>query len=125
MAYSISVVREKQMLLLVFDGRHDPAQGMAGCQEAAAVCERENIHLVLVDIRGIDPIPMTMNQIYSIQSSLPDIFSKSCRIAVVYNPALWPKTDTVFAENVCCNRGLQLRSFPTLPAAEQWLLTEN
>ena len=120
MAYQLTIEERPTYVYARVDGDLTPANALRFLEEAHAACVRFGRTDVLLDMQLHGPNLSTTN-IYEVisQRALPG--STLRKIAYVPYGGGDPSM-AHFAETVAINRGVNVRLFATVAAAEQWLL---
>ena len=118
-AYEITIVEKPSWVHAIVEGDRTPENALRFLQDVSAFCEKNGRTAALLEMRfsgpSLDPI-----DVFHVISQRSPQGAKLRRIAYVQ------AGDTGmarFAETVALNRGVNVRLFDSVAAAEEWLAT--
>ena len=124
MAYQLTVEQKTGYLHIRVSGENSPEIVRSYLQEVFSVCRQRNCSVVLIeeDLRGPGLGVLDIHQIASEGSKRT--WPTVRRIAYVDTNKEHSQPNMQFAETVAVNLGLNVRVFPTVKEAEEWLRGE-
>jgi hypothetical protein len=121
--YSISV--ESDHIFVQHTGELTVPELEASRREAARLAAERRLSLILADISRATPSWLTTSEVFHLCASHHDVLPTGATIAIVYRPDQGSDRVAQFAEAVSLRRGVRLRSFTDLKAAERWLFGKS
>ncbi|MGQ0655821.1 MAG: hypothetical protein ACT4P4_26785 [Betaproteobacteria bacterium] len=117
MQYSIEA--DAEFLRVKMSGRESNAPPSHVCAAIFRQASKLDLKRILIELD--QKTPLSASSQYTLISRLPQIgFTPKHRIAMVHRTPEMQKANE-FIDVVADNRGLQVRSFPTVESAEAWL----
>ena len=116
--YQITIVEKPSWVHATGVGERTPENAMRFLKDVSAACEKSGHSKVLLEMRFTGP-SMDTTDIFHVISQRSASGAKLRRIAYVEGGG---NQDTArFAETVAMNRGVNVRLFDSVAAAEKWL----
>ena len=123
MSYHLTIEERPTYVYAKATGERTPVNALRFLEEAYAACVKSGHSALLLDMQFTGPSLNTTSIYQVISQRVPD--GRNLRkIAYVDSTDVDPGMP-VFAETVAVNRGVNVRLFPSLAAAEKWLLGGN
>ncbi len=117
--YTISV--ESDHVLVRHTGELKVPELEASRREAARLANERRLSLILADITEATPSWLTTSEVFRLCSSHHDVLPAGAAVAIVYRPDQASDRVAQFAEAVSLRRGVRLKSFTDVGAAQRWL----
>ena len=116
-----SMEKKMEYLYFTISGEYDRADFTSYAALIMKECGNQNVHKVLINALQVSGTDLSIMERYIVGEVVAQLFPSSIKLAVV-----WPEEDiNKFAETVAVNRGVFIRVFPDVAAAEHWLLTPS
>jgi hypothetical protein len=122
MAYQLTIEERPDYVYAKATGERTPANALRFLEEAYAACVKSGRSDLLLDMQFTGPSLNTTSIYQVISQRVPD--GRNLRKIAYVDTDVDPGMP-VFAETVAVNRGVNVRLFPNLAAAENWLLSGN
>jgi hypothetical protein len=119
-SYQLTIEERPTYVYARADGDLTPANALRFLEEAGAACEKSGRSSVLLDMQLHGP-NLNTTSVYDVISQRAAAGSKLRKIAYVPYEAD-DRSMARFAETVAINRGVNVRLFESVAAAERWLL---
>ena len=119
MSYQLTIEERPTYVYARADGDLTPANALRFLEEAYAACVRSGRSDVLLDMQLHGP-KLATTSVYEVISQRAADGTKLRRIAYVPSETDDPEMP-YFAETVAVNRGVNVRLFESVAAAERWL----
>src|SRR5262249_26566406 len=118
-AYQLTIEERQTYVYARVDGDLTPANALRFLEEAHAACVKSGRTSVLLDMQLHGP-NLSTTSVYEVISQRAAFGSLLCKIAYVPYRAD-DQSMAYFAETVAMNRGVNVRLFDSVAAAESWL----
>lgn len=116
-----SLEKKIDYLYFTISGEYNRADFTSYAALILKECGKHDIYKVLVNALQITGTDLSIMERYIVGEAVAQLFPSTIKLAVV-----WPEEDiNKFAETVAVNRGVFVRVFPNIAAAEHWLLTPS
>ena len=119
MSYREEIVEKTDFLHIRSFGEWSYEGGEASWRKVAACVTKGKFDKVLIDDRELEATFSTISEFELAGLVVDMLLGENCRIAMVDRPERHEVNG--FFENVCVNRGLQMKFFHTEEAALEWL----
>lgn len=123
MPYQLTVEERPAYLYAKAAGERTPANALRFLQEAYAACVKSGRSALLLDMQLSGPTLNTTSVYQVISQRVAD--GRNLRKIAYVDGSTGESDMPYFAETVAVNRGVNVRLFPSLAAAEKWLLSAN
>jgi hypothetical protein len=117
--YSISV--ESNHVLVRHTGELRVPVLEASRREAAQLARERHLFLILADVSEATPGWLTTSEVFRLCASHHEVLPAGAAVAIVYRPDQASDRVAQFAEAVSHRRGVRLKSFTDVGAAQRWL----
>jgi hypothetical protein len=122
MAYQLTIEERPAYVYAKATGERTPENALRFLEEAYVACVKSGRSDLLLDMQFTGPSLNTTSIYQVISDRVPD--GRNLRKIAYVDTDVDPGMP-VFAETVAVNRGVNVRLFPSLDAAEKWLLSGN
>ena len=113
------VDRKKRCLFIRVFGSVTNDESKKALQRVRQLCQKNNLHRVLIDHRAVEALPETQ-ELFDLAQQFVESLGRMIRFAVIQASGQ-VLADEGFFETVVLNRGGQLRLFTERSEAEAWL----
>jgi len=123
MPYQLTIEERPTYVYAKATGERTPANALRFLEEAYGACVKSGRQALLLDMQLAGPILNTTSVYQVISQRVPD--GRNLRKIAYVDSSTGESDMPHFAETVAVNRGVNVRLFPSLAAAEKWLLSGN
>ena len=117
---SVRIEVEGPILEVTFEGFITGQDVEAAQRDALGVAEEQQLVRFLIDVQGAVPRVSTLD-VFELYAGAVDVFPMGTRHAVVFSPETFSRKLASFGEDVCLNRGMDLKTFTAIDEATAWL----
>ena len=118
--YELTVIEKPSYVHAVATGSRTAANVLRFLKDAHDACEKAGLPAVLIELR-FHGTPLDTSDIFHVVSQRSAFGARLRRIAYVETGGSHDPAMARFAETVAVNRGVNVRLFETVAAAEKWL----
>jgi hypothetical protein len=93
----------------------------ASRREAARLASERRLSQILADVSQATPSWLTTSEVFHLCASHREVLPTGAAVAIVYRPDQASDRVAQFAEAVSHRRGVRLKSFTDVGAAQRWL----
>jgi hypothetical protein len=123
MPYQLTIEERPAYVYAKATGERTPANALRFLEEAYAACVKSGRPALLLDMQFTGQDLNTTSVYQVISQRVPD--GRNLRRIAYVDSSTGNSDMPSFAETVAVNRGVNVRLFPSLAAAEKWLLSGN